>query len=52
MQKTESILKNEIKVDHLILTRRPDQVIVYKKERTCRIVNFAVPINQRVKMKK
>ena len=32
---------NEIQTDHLFLARRPDQVIVNKKKRTCRIVDFA-----------
>ena len=52
----------EIQTDHLISTRRPDLVIVNKKKkkkkkkekkekRTCRIVNFAVPAYQRVKLK-
>ena len=32
--------------DHLILTRRPDQ-----NERTCRIMDFAVPADHRIKLK-
>ena len=30
---------------------QPDQVIVKKKKRTCRIVDFAFPVDQRVKIK-
>ena len=30
----------EIQTDHLISTRRPNQAIVTKKIRTCRIMNF------------
>ena len=40
----------EIQTDHLISVRRPDLVII-KKERTCRIVEFAVPADHRVKSK-
>ena len=50
----------EIQIDHLISARRPDQLTVNKKkkkekkkkrERTCRIVDFAVPADHRVKLK-
>ena len=48
----------EIKIDHLVLARRPDLVIVIKKEkrkerknRTCWIVDFAVLVDHRVKIK-
>ena len=44
----------EIQTDHLILARRPDLVIVNKKKRkkrTCWIVNFAIPSDERVKLK-
>ena len=40
--------RNE-QTDHLISARRPDLVI--KKKRTCKIVNFAVPVEHRVKLK-
>ena len=55
----ESVLKNEthnflldfeIQTDHLISARWPDHII-NKKERTCRIVDFAVPAEHRVKLK-
>ena len=48
----------EIQTDHLISVRRPDLVIVNKKrgkikkkKRICRIVNFGVPADYRVKLK-
>ena len=41
----------EIQTDHLITARRTDLVIIYKKMRTCRIVNFAVPVDPRVIIK-
>ena len=59
MHKPESALENKIhkilwdvkiQTDHLISARRPDLVIVNKKKRTCRIVDFAVPSNHRVKL--
>ena len=40
-----------IQTDHLIPTRRPDLIIINKKKRTCKIVDFAVPANHRVKLK-
>ena len=42
----------EIQSDYLISARRPDRVIVNKKRRTCRIVDFAVPTDHRVKFLK
>ena len=41
----------EIQTDHLILTKQPDQTIVNKKKRTCWIMDFAAPANNRVKLK-
>ena len=61
MHNPESVQENEtrklhwdfeIQTDHLISTRRPDLTIIYKKERTCRIGNFAVPVVYRIKLKK
>ena len=52
----ESILENkkhkvqwdfDVQTDYLISTRRPDLIIINKKERTCRIV----PAEHRVKLK-
>ena len=59
----ESVLENEtpkllwdfeIQTDHLILPRRPDLIIVNNnnKKRTSRMVEFAVPADHRVKLKK
>ena len=57
MHNPTSVLQNEtykhlwdfeIKTDHLISARRPDLI---KKERTCRIVDFAVPSHHWVKLK-
>ena len=59
MHNLESVLENkmhkflwyfEIQLDHLILVRRPDLVIVNKKQRTCQIVDFAVPADHKAKM--
>ena len=48
----------EIQTDHLISTRRPEPMIIYEKrkkeinkKRTCRIVDFAVPADHRIKLK-
>ncbi len=40
-----------IQTDHLIPARRPDLIIVNKKKRTCKIVDFAVPADHRIKLK-
>ena len=40
-----------IQTDHLISARRPDLIIINKKKRTCKIVDFAVPANHRIKLK-
>ena len=41
----------EIQTDHLIPAIRPDRVKVNKKKRSCRIVDFAVPADHRIKLK-
>ena len=47
----------EIQTDHLILVRRPYLVIVKtktkqnKKKQNCRIVDFSIPVDHRVKLK-
>ena len=38
-------------MDYRISARRPDLIIINKKERTCRILDFAVPVDHRVKLK-
>ena len=45
------LLDFEIQTDHLISVRRPDQVIIDKKKRTCRIVDYVIPADHRVKLK-
>ena len=41
----------DIHTDHLILARRPDLIMINKKKITCKIVDFAVPSNYRIKLK-
>ena len=41
----------DIHTIHLISARRPDLIIINKKKRTCKIVNFAVPSDHRIKLK-
>ena len=60
MPNPESIVENEtpkflwdfdIQTEHLISARRPDLIIINKKKRTCRIVDFGVPADHWVKLK-
>ena len=53
----ESVLEHEdykilwdfsIQTDHVIEARRPDLVIVDKKERSCKIIDFAVTGDSRI----
>ena len=37
------------KTDHTILAKRPDLVFISKNKRTCQRVDFAVPVDQKVK---
>ena len=41
----------DIHTDHLISARRPDLIIFNKKKRTCKIVDFAVPADHKIKLK-
>ena len=41
----------DIQMDHLISARRPDLIIINKKKRTCKIVDFAVRPDHRLKLK-
>ena len=41
----------DIHTDHLISARRPDLIIINKNKRTCKIVDFAVPADHRIKLK-
>ena len=53
IDKQESVLENfEIQTDHLIPARRPDLVILNKKKKTCRIIDFAVPADLSENQKK
>ena len=56
----ESVLENEdykilwdfsIQTDHIIEARRPDLVVVDKKERSGKIIDFAVPGDSRIEEK-
>ena len=43
-----------MQTDHLIPARRPDLIIINKKKkkkRTCKIVDFTVPADHRIKLK-
>ena len=40
-----------IKTDHLIPARRPDLIIISKKNRNFKIVDFAVPADHRINLK-
>ena len=40
-----------IKTDHLIPARRPDLIIINKRKRICKIVDFAVPADHRINLK-
>ena len=60
MHNLETVLENEthklfldfdIQTDYLISARRPDLIIINKKERTCKIVDFAIPTVHKVKLK-
>ena len=41
----------DIHMEHLISASRPDLIIINKKKRTCKIVDFAVPADHRIKLK-
>ena len=40
-----------IQTDHLIPARRPDLIIINKKKRICKIVDFPVPVYHRINLK-
>ena len=40
-----------IQTDHVTEARRPDLVVVDKKRRTCKIIDFAVPGDSRIEEK-
>ena len=41
-----------IQTDHLIPARRPDLIIINKRKRICKIVDFAVPADNRINWRK
>ena len=41
----------DIQTDHQISARRPDLIVIDKKKRTCKMVDFAVPADHRIKLK-
>ena len=61
MHNPASVLENDthkllwdfdIHMDHLISAKRPDLIIINKKQkRICKIVDFAVPADHRIKLK-
>ena len=60
MHKPAPVLENDthqflwdfdIQTDHLISARRPALIIINKKKKTCKIVDFAVPADHRIKLK-
>ena len=43
----------DIQTDHLISARRSDVILIYQtKKKICKIVNFAVLVDHRIKLKK
>ena len=40
-----------IQTDHVIEARRPDLIVVDKKERSCKIIDFTVPGDSRIEEK-
>ena len=60
MHKPTSVLENDThkllwdfntETDHLISVRIPDLIIINKKKRTFKIVDFTVPADHRIKLK-
>ena len=45
------LLDFNIQTDHLIPARRPDPIIINKRKRICKIVDFAAPANHRINLK-
>ena len=48
---TKTLRDFVIQMNHLIQARRPELVIIYKKKKTCCLVDFVVPEDHRVKIK-
>ena len=51
MWKTLEEYNNNNHTDFLISARKPDLTIINKKKRICKIINFAVPADHRIKLK-
>ena len=60
MHNKTSVLENDrhkllwdfdIQMDHLILARKPDLIIINKKKENCKIVDLAVLADHRIKLK-
>ena len=60
MHNPEHVLENkthyllwdfDIHMDHQISARRPNLIIINKKKRNCKIVDFAVPADHKIKLK-
>ena len=50
---THKLLRDfNIQTDHLIPARRPDLIIINKKKRICKTVDFAVTADHRINLKK
>ena len=47
----ENATQWNIQTDHLIPARRPDLIIINKRKRICKIVDFAVPADHRINLK-
>ena len=45
------LLDFDIQTDRLISARRSDEMIINKRKRICKIVDFAVPADHRIKLK-
>ena len=41
----------DIQTDNLISAKRPDLITINNKKKICKIVDFAVPADQRIKLK-
>ena len=51
LENDKILLDFDKQTDHLISARRPDLIIINKKKRTCKIVDFAVPADLRINLK-
>ena len=50
--KTHNLLCDyDLHTYHLISARRPDLIIINKTKRTCKVVDFAFPVDHRIKLR-